>query len=221
VRIFLDTANVQEVRLGVQLGVVSGVTTNPSLASKEGIGRLEQYRGVVVEICRLVQGPVSAEVLSADVEGMLLEGREITRWAPNAVVKLPSTPAGFQAMSVLSKERVSINQTLCFSVNQALLGAQAGAAYVSPFVGRLDDEGHDGMQVVEDIVQIFQRYKIPTQVLAASIRHPLHCVAAAKAGAHIATVPYKVLLQMMHHPLTDVGVARFAQDWQREEKAQA
>ncbi len=217
-RIFLDTANIEEVRLGVQVGVVSGITTNPSLAAKEGIGRLERYKSTVVEICRLVQGPVSAEVLSSDVEGMLLEGREIARWAPNTVVKLPSTPAGFQAMSVLSKEGISINQTLCFSVNQALLGAQAGAAYVSPFVGRLDDEGHDGMQVVEDIVQIFRTYGIPTQVLAASIRHPLHCVAAAKAGAHIATVPYKVLLQMMHHPLTDVGVARFAQDWQRGEK---
>ena len=218
-RIFLDTANISEVRHGAQLGVISGVTTNPSLAAKEGIGRLEHYRAAVVEICRLVEGPVSAEVLSPDVEGMLLEAREIAAWAPNVVIKLPSTPTGFQAMATLSKEGMAINQTLCFSVNQALLGAQAGAAYVSPFVGRLDDEGHDGMQVVADIVQIFRQYAIATQVLAASIRHPLHCVTAAKAGAHIATIPYKVLLQMMHHPLTDVGVARFTQDWQQGTKA--
>ena len=218
-RIFLDTANIEEVRYGVQLGVVSGVTTNPSLAAKEGIGRLDDYRVAVVEICRLVQGPVSAEVLSPDVEGMLLEGRTMAAWDPNVVVKLPSTPAGFQAMSSLSREGVAINQTLCFSVNQALLGAQAGATYVSPFVGRLDDEGHDGMKLVEDIVQVFRTYGIATQVLAASIRHPLHCITAAKAGAHIATIPHKVLLQMMHHPLTDVGVARFAQDWQRGVKA--
>ena len=214
-RIFLDTANLEEIRHGVQLGVISGITTNPSLAAKEGIGALEEYKTSVLEITRLVQGPVSAEVLSTEVEGMLLEGREIASWASNAVVKLPSTPAGFQTMSILSQEGVAINQTLCFSVNQALLGAQAGAAYVSPFVGRLDDEGHDGMQVVGDIVQIFRQYSISTQVLAASLRHPMHCVAAAKAGAHIASVPYKVLLQMMHHPLTDVGVARFTQDWQQ------
>ena len=214
-RIFLDTANVEEVRRGVQLGVVSGVTTNPSLAAKEGIGALEQYKFTVLEIANLVQGPVSAEVVATDVEGMLLEGLNMAGWDPNVVVKLPSTPEGFEAMSILSRDGIAINQTLCFSVNQALLGAQAGATYVSPFVGRLDDEGHDGMAVVEDIVHVFRQYGITTQVLAASLRHPLHCVAAAKAGAHIATIPHKVLLQMMHHPLTDVGVARFSKDWQQ------
>ena len=170
---------------------------------------------VVQQIARMVEGPISAEVLGTGVEEMLLEAREIASWAPNVVAKLPSTLKGFEAMAVLSREGIRINQTLCFSVNQALLGAHAGASFVSPFVGRLDDEGHDGMQVVADIVGIFKGYGIKTKVLAASIRHPLHCVAAAKAGAHIATVPFKVLLQMAHHPLTDVGVARFSQDWKR------
>jgi transaldolase len=146
---------------------------------------------------------------------MIKQGREIATWHPNVVVKLPSTLAGLEAISVLSKEKISINQTLCFSVNQALLGAVAGTTFVSPFVGRLDDEGHDGMELVSDIVKVFKEYHYPTQVLAASIRHPLHCVQAAKAGAHIATIPYKVLVQMMHHPLTDVGIERFTEDWNR------
>ena len=163
----------------------------------------------------MVDGPVSAEVVSTEFEGMLLEAREIAAWAPNVVAKLPSTPAGFQAMATISREGIKINQTLCFSINQALLGARAGATFVSPFVGRLDDEGHDGMQLVGDLVSIFREYDIQTKVLAASIRHPLHCVAAAKAGAHIATVPFKVLMQMTHHPLTDLGVERFSQDWKR------
>ena len=212
---FLDTANVEEVRQGVRWGVVSGVTTNPSLAAKEGIGEIGDYRQAVLEICQLVDGPVSAEVLSTEAEGMIEEGWELASWHSNVVVKLPSTPDGLEAMATLSRQGVTINQTLCFSVNQAILGAQAGAGFVSPFVGRLDDEGHDGMAVVADIVAIFRQYGISTKVLAASIRHPLHCVAAAKAGADIATIPYKVLTQMIHHPLTDVGVARFTQDWQR------
>ena len=214
-RMFLDTANVEEVRQGVRWGVVSGVTTNPSLAAKEGIGEIGDYRQAVLEICQLVDGPVSAEVLSTEAEGMIEEGWELASWHSNVVVKLPSTPDGLEAMATLSRQGVTINQTLCFSVNQAILGAQAGAGFVSPFVGRLDDEGHDGMAVVADIVAIFRQYGISTKVLAASIRHPLHCVAAAKAGADIATIPYKVLTQMIHHPLTDVGVARFTQDWQR------
>ncbi|MBI4199673.1 MAG: fructose-6-phosphate aldolase [Chloroflexi bacterium] len=213
--LFLDTANLDEIRQTVRLGVIRGVTTNPSLAAKEGIGDLREYRRAVQEICGIVDGPVSAEVIATELEEMVRQAREIASWAPNVVVKLPSTLSGFEAMSVLSREGLRINQTLCFSVNQALLGAHAGATFVSPFVGRLDDEGHDGMQVVGDIVDVFRRYNIGTKVLAASIRHPLHCVAAAKAGAHIATVPFKVLLQMAHHPLTDVGVARFAQDWGR------
>lgn len=213
--LFLDTANLDEIRQAVRMGVISGVTTNPSLAAKEGVGELRNYRQLVQEIARIVDGPISAEVLSTSYKEMVSEAREIASWAPNVVAKIPSTLTGFEAIATLSREGIKINQTLCFSVNQALLGAKAGATFISLFVGRLDDEGHDGMQVVKDMVDIFQHYHIPAKVLAASIRHPLHCVAAAKAGAHIATIPYKVLIQMAHHPLTDVGVARFAEDWKR------
>lgn len=213
--IFLDTANIDEVRQGTRMGVVSGVTTNPSLASKEGVGDLVDYKQTVQEICSIVDGPVSAEVLAVDVDGMLEQGREIATWASNVVVKLPSTAAGFEAISVLSRENIDINQTLCFSVNQAILGARAGTTFVSPFVGRLDDAGHEGMEVVKDISQVFRIYNIGVKVLAASIRHPLHCVQAAKAGADIATVPFNVLVQMTQHPLTDAGIARFTHDWQR------
>lgn len=216
--LFLDTANLDEVRQAVRMGVISGVTTNPSLAAKEGIGQLGVYQQQVQEIARMVNGPISAEVVSTDYEGMLLEAREIATWAPNVVAKIPSTMTGFEAIATLSREGIKINQTLCFSVNQAILGARAGSSFVSPFVGRLDDEGHDGMQVVADIVEIFQRHGIATKVLAASIRHPMHCVVAAKAGAHIATMPFKVLTQMAHHPLTDVGVARFSEDWMKVAK---
>ena len=214
-RLFLDTASIDEIRQAARLGVISGVTTNPSLAAKEGIGDLKEYKAAVLEIASIVDGPISAEVVSLEVEAMLEEASDIASWHPNVMVKLPSTLAGLEAMSMLSKEGVKVNQTLCFSVNQALLGAQAGAYFVSPFVGRLDDEGHDGMEVVADIVKIFHQYNIVTKVLAASIRHPLHCITAAKVGADIASVPFKVLMQMIHHPLTDVGVERFAQDWQR------
>ena len=217
--LFLDTANLGEVRQAVRMGVISGVTTNPSLAAKEGIGQLGVYQQQVQEISRMVNGPISAEVVSTDYEGMVLEAREIATWAPNVVAKIPSTMTGFEAIATLSREGIKINQTLCFSVNQAILGARAGSSFVSPFVGRLDDEGHDGMQVVADIVEIFQRYGIATKVLAASIRHPMHCVVAAKAGAHIATVPFKVLTQMAHHPLTDIGVARFSEDWTKAVQA--
>ena len=216
--IFLDTANLDEIHQALRLGVISGVTTNPSLAAQEGIGDLADYRDAVQEIARLVDGPISAEVLASDYEGMVLEAREIAAWAPNVVAKIPSTLEGFEAMSTLSQEGIRINQTLCFSVNQAILGARAGASFVSPFVGRLDDAGHDGMQVVADIVEIFNRYQISTKVLAASIRHPLHCVAAAKVGAHVVTIPLKVLRQMAGHPLTDVGMARFSEDWKRSVK---
>ncbi len=217
-RIFLDTGSLEEIKSAARFGVISGVTTNPSLMAKEGCADFRDYRQAVQEICSIIHGPISAEVLSNNVEGMIAEAREVAAWGPQVVVKLPSTPAGIESMSRLSKEGVRINQTLCFSVNQALLGAIAGATFVSPFVGRLDDEGHDGMQVVADIAQMFRQYKFATQVLAASIRHPLHVIAAAKAGADIATVPYKVFMQMFHHPLTDVGVARFNEDWQRAVK---
>ena len=218
-KLFLDTANLEEVRQAAQLGVLSGVTTNPTLAAKEGIGDLQEYKNAVLEITRLVDGPVSVEVTAPDAEGMVAQARDIATWHPNVVVKLPSSLEGFRAMGVVCREGIRVNQTLCFSVNQALLGAQVGVFFVSPFVGRLDDEGHDGMQVVADIVQIFRWYNISTQVLAASLRHPLHVIAAAKAGAHIATVPFKVLMQMAHHPLTDVGLSRFLQDWQKAAKA--
>ncbi len=211
-RIFLDTANIDQIRQAAKLGIISGVTTNPSLMSKEGTA---DYEKVVKTICSIIPGSVSAEVIAEDTESMIKEARIKASWAPNVTIKIPATIEGLEATSILSKENIEINFTLCFSVNQALLAALAGATYVSPFIGRLDDAGHDGMQVVKDIVDIFKHYELPTQVIAASIRHPLHCVTAAKAGAHIATIPYNILKQMIRHPLTDVGVARFLADWQR------
>jgi transaldolase len=210
-QIYLDTANIDQIRQAARLGIVSGVTTNPTLMSKEGKAN---YQAVVKEICSIIPGPISVEVLVEGVKPMIKQARLISSWAPNIVIKIPATSEGLEVTSALVKEKIKVNLTLCFSLNQALLGALAGAAYVSPFVGRLDDAGHNGMEVVKDIVDVFQHYQLPTQVIAASIRHPQHCVAAAKAGAHIATVPYDVLMQMIHHPLTDVGVARFLSDWQ-------
>jgi transaldolase len=214
-KLFLDTANISEIRQGARWGVISGVTTNPSLAAKEGIGRRESYRAAVQEISDIIDGPISVEVVSQDASGMIAEGRDIAEWIPNPWVKLPSTAEGFEAMSALVRDGIKVNQTLCFSVNQALLGAQAGATVISPFVGRLDDIGHDGMDLVAEIVSIFRRYQMKTLVMAASIRHPHHCVQAAHAGADIATIPYGVLTQMVKHPLTDAGLARFLQDWQK------
>ncbi len=211
-RIFLDTANIEQIRQAAKLGVISGVTTNPSLISKEATA---DYEAVIKTICSIINGSVSAEVLAEDTDVMIKEARIKASWAPNVTIKIPVTAAGLEAISILSKENIEVNMTLCFSVNQALLGALAGATYVSPFVGRLDDAGHDGMQIVKDIVDIYKYYQLPTKVIAASIRHPLHCVAAAKAGAHIATVPYNVLMQMIQHPLTDVGISRFLADWRR------
>ena len=213
--LFLDTANIDEIRQGARFGVVRGVTTNPSLAAKEGIGRLEAYKSAVQEIAEIIDGPISVEVISSDVEGMVTEARDIAEWIPNPWVKLPSNPTGLEAMAIITKDNIKVNQTLCFSVNQALLGALAGATVVSPFVGRLDDVGHDGMKLVEDIASVFHRYNIKTKLMAASIRHPLHCVMAAKAGADISTIPFTVLMQMIKHPLTDAGQSRFLQDWQR------
>lgn len=209
-RIFLDTASLEEVQQGVRLGVVSGVTTNPTLLAKE---KVSSFRDHIRRLCAIVDGPVSAEVLETTVEGMVREGREIATWAPNVVVKLPTTAAGLEGTTILSREGIAVNQTLCFSPNQALLAALAGATYVSPFLGRLDDFGHDGMQVVVDAVDIFRIHNLRAKVLAASLRHPLHCVQAAKAGAQIATMPFRVLMQMVAHPLTDVGLARFLEDW--------
>jgi len=218
-KLFLDTANIQEIRDGVRLGVISGVTTNPSLAASEGIGSRENYKVAVQEISDILDGPISVEVVSLDAEGMVAEGREIAEWIPNPWVKIPSTAAGFEAISTLAHDGIKINQTLCFSLNQALLGAQAGSTVVSPFVGRLDDIGQQGMDLVKEIVEVFKTQNIKTEVLAASIRHTLHCTMAAQAGAHIATLPYKILLQMVQHPLTDSGVARFLADWEKAENS--
>ncbi len=217
-RIFLDTANIEQIREAARLGVISGITTNPSLVAKEATA---DYETVVKTICSIVNGPdssVSAEVLAEEAGPMIEEAKVKASWAPNVAVKIPCTAAGLEAMSVLSKEDIKVNMTLCFSLNQAILGALAGATYVSPFVGRLDDIGHDGMQLVKEIVEVFKTYNLKTQVIAASIRHPLHCVVAAKAGAHIATIPYNVLMQMVRHPLTDIGISRFLADWQRVSK---
>jgi len=212
-RLYLDTAEIDQIRKGVKLGVISGVTTNPSLVYKAG---WTDYKSAVQEICSIVKGPVSVEVLGQNAKTMMEEARTMASWSEHVVVKIPMCDAGLEATSALSKQKgdidIKVNLTLCFSLNQALLGALAGAAYVSPFVGRLDDVGEDGMALVGDIVSCFDRYGFGTQVIAASIRHPLHCVAAAKRGAHIATVPYGVLTQMINHPLTTVGIARFLED---------
>jgi transaldolase len=215
-RIFLDTANIDEIRQAARLGVISGVTTNPSLVAKE---KRADMRAVIQEISAIVNGPISAEVLSLEPKAMIEEAKEVFSWSPNVVVKIPMSASGLEAISVLSKEGIKTNLTLCFSLNQALLGTIVGATYVSPFVGRLDDISHNGMQLVADIVEVFKRYELPTHVLAASIRHPLHVIEAAKAGAYAATIPYSVLMQMIKHPLTDIGISRFAEDWQNIQKS--
>ena len=209
-QIWLDTADIEEIRETVKYGVISGITTNPSLAAKAGHLDL---RAAVIEICSLVDGPVNAEVLSLNAREMIEEGREIATWAPNVVVKVPIGEEGLQAISVLSSEGIAVNQTLTFSVNQALLGALAGATYISPFVGRLDDAGNDGMILVSEMAEVFKVQNLDAKVLAASLRHPQHVVQAALAGAHVATLPYKVFKQMFLHPLPDVGLKRFIEDW--------
>lgn len=210
-QIWLDTADIGEIREASRLGVVSGITTNPSLAAKSGHFDL---RTAIQEICSIIDGPVSAEVMGQGPYEMIEEGREIATWAPNVVVKIPVSEAGIEAISVLSKEGITINQTLTFSVNQALLGALAGATYISPFVGRLDDVGQDGMMLISEMLQMFKVHEMQTKVIAASLRHPKHVIEAAKAGAQIATMPYKLFKQMFKHPLTDAGLKRFIEDWQ-------
>lgn len=213
-RIFLDTANLEEIRTGVAWGVVHGVTTNPTLVAKEGH---KDFHGFIKELAGIVEGPVNAEVVATDATGMMAEGRALARLAKNVVVKVPMTTEGLKATKALSSEGMPINVTLVFSPNQALLAALAGASYVSPFLGRLDDAGHDGMQVVRDAVEIFTVHGLDTAVLAASIRHPVHVTEAAMAGADIATMPFKVLEQMTRHPLTDIGLERFLADWRKLE----
>ena len=208
-RLFLDTANIDEIRAAARMGVLAGVTTNPTLMARESGS---SYRERVIEICEAVNGPISAECTARDVQGLLEEGRAIAAWHPNVVVKIPIDEAGLEATSLLSSEGIKINMTHVFSANQALLASLAGATFVSPFVGRLDDAGHDGMEVVRQCVQIFDRYHLPTQVLAASIRSATHVVQAALAGAHVATMPYNVFQLMLKHPLTDLGIERFLSD---------
>ena len=211
-RIFLDTADIEEIREVARWGILSGVTTNPTLISKtSGKGHEE----VIREIADIVDGPISAETVSLDTEGMLAEGRRFARWHPNVVVKVPSTPNGWAAVKQLKQEGIRTNVTLCFSANQALFAALAGAYIISPFVGRLDDISEDGMQVVRDTAEIYKLHGFDTLVLAASIRHPLHIIDAAKAGAHIATVPFKVLELATKHPLTDKGIENFLKDWEK------
>lgn len=212
--LYIDTANVNEIQEIANWGVLSGVTTNPTLIAREGRDFLE----VIQEICEIVDGPVSAEVISEDMEGMIREGREKKNWHANVIIKLPCTPAGIGACSVLEDEGIPCNVTLVFSAGQGFLAASAGATFVSPFVGRLDDAGSDGMQVVEDLAEMFEIHGFRTRIIAASIRTPNHLTAAALAGAHIATVPYSVIRKSILHPLTDKGLESFKKDWEAAQK---
>lgn len=209
-RFFIDTANVEEIKKANRMGFIAGVTTNPSLVAKEG----RDFNEVIQEITSIVDGPVSGEVVSLEADGMIEEGRVIAKIHPNMVVKIPMTGEGLAAVKVLTEEGIKTNVTLVFSAGQALLAARAGATYVSPFLGRLDDIGDDGLVLIRDIAQIFEIHGIPTEIISASIRHPIHVIECAKAGADIATVPYKVFEQMLKHPLTDSGIDKFLADWE-------
>ncbi|MCS6816879.1 MAG: fructose-6-phosphate aldolase [Blastocatellia bacterium] len=214
-KFFLDTANLAEIREAVSWGVIDGVTTNPSLIAKEGA---PDPRAHIREICELVSGPVSAEVVSTTAAEMIAEARELARIHPNVMVKIPCLVEGLKAIRVLSQEGIAINTTLVFTVPQAILAAKAGATVVSPFVGRLDDIGHSGMELIEQIREVFDNYEFETRILVASIRHPMHVVQAALIGADIVTLPFKVLEQLIKHPLTDIGLERFLKDWERAYK---
>lgn len=208
-RFFIDTANIEEIKEANELGVICGVTTNPSLIAKEG----RDFTETIKEITEIVDGPISGEVISEDAEGMIKEGREIAAIHPNMIVKIPMTAEGLKAVKVLASEGLKTNVTLIFSANQALLAANAGATYVSPFLGRIDDISMDGMELVRTIAEIFDIHGITTEIIAASVRHPIHVTEAARAGAHIATVPYALVMQMVKHPLTDAGLEKFKADW--------
>lgn len=208
-KFFLDTANVNEIREANDMGVICGVTTNPSLIAKEG----RDFNEVIKEITSIVDGPISGEVVSEDSEGMIVEARKIAAIHKNMIVKIPMTAEGLKAVKVLSSEGIKTNVTLVFSANQALMAANAGATYVSPFIGRVDDISMDGMELVKTIAQIFKIHGIKTEIIAASVRHPLHVTEAALAGADIATIPYKIIMQMVKHPLTDQGLDKFKADW--------
>ncbi|UCE18082.1 MAG: fructose-6-phosphate aldolase [Gemmatimonadota bacterium] len=213
-KIFIDTANVSEIREAVSLGIIDGVTTNPTLLSKEK----GTFREILIEICSLVDGPISAEVVSEQSEGMVEEARELAKIGKNITIKVPMSTEGMKAVTILSQESIWTNMTLVFSPSQAILAAKAGARFISPFVGRVDDMSHFGMDSVRQIVTIYENYGFDTEIIVASIRHPLHVVEAALAGAHIATVPFKVIQQLVKHPLTDIGIKRFQEDWEKVTK---
>jgi len=212
-KFFIDTANIEEIKKANELGMVDGVTTNPSLVAKEG----REFKGLLKEICQIVDGPVSAEVVSVDRDGTVQEARELSKLADNIVVKVPLIEEGLKAAKVLAQEGIKTNVTLCFSSIQALMAAKAGASYISPFVGRIDDISHRGMELVEEIVTIYDNYGFETEVIVASIRNPIHVLDAALMGADIATIPFKVIQQLIKHPLTDIGLEKFLADWKKQE----
>lgn len=214
-KFFIDTANIEEIRKASKMGLVDGVTTNPSLVSRENRPFLE----VVKEICEAVDGPVSVEAVSMTADELIPEARRLSKIHPNVVVKIPMTLEGMVAVRQLQKEGIKTNVTLVFSPNQALLAMKAGASFISPFVGRLDDVAHEGMEIVADCLEIIENYGFTSEIIVASIRHPLHVLTAARMGAHIATIPYKVMVQLSKHPLTDVGIERFLSDWEKVPKA--
>jgi transaldolase len=216
-KIFLDTADIEEIRIAARWGVLDGVTTNPSLYAKVG----GSYDDILAQICKITSGPVSAEVIAEDIEGMLTEGRHFAKIAPNIVVKVPMSETGLEAIYRFAEEGIKTNCTLIFTTNQGLLAAKAGASLISPFVGRLDDINEDGMTVIRELAELLSLHEMPAEIITASVRGPLHVTQAALAGAHIATIPFKVLQQMVHHPLTDKGIVQFRKDWDEARKSAA
>jgi transaldolase len=212
-KFFIDSANINEIKEAASLGVLDGVTTNPSLVAKEG----KDFRKLLDEICAIVDGPISAEVVATDFDGMMREGRDLAKIHKNIVVKVPLIKEGLKAVKALKSEGIRTNVTLCFSPNQALMAAKAGAYFISPFIGRLDDISTSGMDLIRQVVTIYKNYNYQTEVLVASVRHPLHVVEAAMIGAHICTIPFKVIDQLIKHPLTDLGLERFLADWKKSQ----
>jgi len=212
-KIFIDTANIEEIRTANEWGVIDGVTTNPTLVAKEG----KNFKSIVDQILSIVDGPISVEVISTDAKGMVKEAVEMSKWSKNIVIKIPMIPEGLKAVKILNEKGIKTNVTLIFSVNQAILAAKAGATYVSPFIGRLDDIGHDGMQIIRDLMLIYnnKEYGFKTEIIVASVRNPLHVIESAKTGAHVATIPFGVIEKMFKHPLTDIGLEKFLKDWKK------
>lgn len=217
-KFFIDTANLKEIADAHSLGLVDGVTTNPSLCAKEGVNDPVDFRAHILKICQTASGPVSAEVVATETAAMVAEARELASIHEQVAVKIPMTPDGLRATRILSEEGIRVNVTLIFQPLQAMLAAKAGAAFVSPFIGRLDDINHRGMEIVEQTLTIFENYGYDTEIIVASVRHPLHVLEAALAGADIATIPYGVMMQLIKHPLTDIGLAKFLEDWRRSRK---